>query len=330
MCYSAQVYADYRKYERFGGKLDIKAFVQLFWERKANGDLVKIMPKAMADAFMDPRNDGERQVRDAVVDAYRSVSLVLEKEIAEQTERLMKAEAVLASHKPTKKAANDQRVANNKIKAAREKLEELGTMAKGEGFGRIWPGHYCPVLIRDPATGERLIVPMRYRARPIGWTETDEKAKPGCYNARKDSLRHVWKGLFGYQHGIVVASRFFESVNLHDNERRSLVPGERELKVEIGFTPEPHQDMVLACLWRYVEPEGDRPGFYGFAAITRDPPPEVQEAGHDRCIIAIKAENIDPWLDPDPTNLSSSYAILDDPIDAYYQHELVTKRDEDK
>lgn len=26
MCYSAQIWADYRKYERFGGKLDIKAF----------------------------------------------------------------------------------------------------------------------------------------------------------------------------------------------------------------------------------------------------------------------------------------------------------------
>ncbi len=325
MCYSAQVYADFRKYERYGGKLDIKSFVQVFWERKKNGDLMKVMPKAMADAFMLPRNEGEQEVKDAVLEAYRSVSLVLEQELATQTERLVKAEAVLASAKPTKKAANDQRIAGDKIKATRAKMDELATLAKGEGYGRIWPGHYAPVLIRDPATGERLIVPMRYRARPIGWTEADEKARPGCYNAREDSLRKVWKGLFGYQHGIVVASRFYESVSLHDHQHRPLAPGEREQTVELTFTAEPPQDMVLACLWRYVEAEGDRPGFYGFAAITRDPPPEVQQAGHDRCIIALKPENIDAWLEPDPANLSSSCAILDDPLDATYRHELAKK-----
>jgi putative SOS response-associated peptidase YedK len=69
-------------------------------------------------------------------------------------------------------------------------------------------------------------------------------------------------------------------------------------------------------------------GFYTFAAITRDPPPEVAAAGHDRCIIALKPENIDAWLEPDPHNLSSSYAILDDPLDAYYQHELVQNNDD--
>ena len=39
-----------------------------------------------------------------------------------------------------------------------------------------------------------------------------------------------------------------------------------------------------------------------------------------------KPENIDAWLEPDPTNLSAMYAILDDPIDAYYQHELSPRK----
>jgi len=69
-------------------------------------------------------------------------------------------------------------------------------------------------------------------------------------------------------------------------------------------------------------------GFYSFAAITRDPPPEVQDAGHDRCIVALKPENIDVWLEPDPGRLSAMYAILDDPIDAYYQHELPERVDD--
>lgn len=327
MCYSAQVYADYRKYERYGGKLDIKAFVQLFWERKANGDLVKIMPKAMADAFLNPRNEGEQQVKDAVLGAYRSVSLVLEKELAEQTERLMKAEAVLASGKVTKKAVSDQRIARDKIKAAQERLDELGTIVQSEGYGRIWPGHYALVLIRDPTTGERMIVPMRYRCRLPGWTKVMELEKPGTYNARRDKLSTVWKKLFGYNHGIVVASRFYESVSLHRLQHRDLVPGERDVSVEVQFEAEPRQDLILACLWRYAEPTDDEAGFYSFAAITRDPPPEVANVGHDRCIIALKPENIDAWLEPNPGHLADMYAILDDPVDAYYQHELSTKPD---
>lgn len=35
MCYSAQIWADFRKYERFGGKLNIKEFTKLAgWTKK--------------------------------------------------------------------------------------------------------------------------------------------------------------------------------------------------------------------------------------------------------------------------------------------------------
>lgn len=53
--------------------------------------------------------------------------------------------------------------------------------------------------------------------------------------------------------------------------------------------------------------------------IRRNPPPEVAAARHDRCM---KPENIDAWLEPDPGHLSAMYAILDAPIDSYYQHEI--------
>lgn len=49
----------------------------------------------------------------------------------------------------------------------------------------------APVLIRDVETGERKVVPMRYRCRLPGWTEADEVAKPGSYNARMDKLSTV-------------------------------------------------------------------------------------------------------------------------------------------
>jgi len=330
MCYSAQIYADFRKYERLGGMLDLGAFVKMFWERKKSGDWVRKVPKAMRDSFANPRNAGEAELNAIAIEADRAAAVALEKEIAEQTERLAKAQAILASPKPTKKAETDQRVATNKIAAAKAKLTELGRAANADGLGRIWPGSYCPVLIRDHATGERLIVPMRYRCRLYGWTAKEEALKPGTYNARRDKLSTVWKKLFGYNHGIVVASRFYESVSLHRLQQRELAPGEKDISVEIQFEPEPKQDLLLACLWRYVEPAEDDEGegFYSFAIVTRDPPPEVQAAGHDRCVIAIRPENLNTWLDPDPSNLAASCAILDDPVDAYYQHELVTNESE--
>ncbi|WP_368312357.1 SOS response-associated peptidase family protein [Luteibacter sp. CQ10] len=140
-----------------------------------------------------------------------------------------------------------------------------------------------------------------------------------------ESLTTVWRKPWGYNHGVMVARRFFESVSLHRLQQRELVPGERDVPVELEFRPEPEQEMLLARLWRYVEPEGDEPGFYSVAAITRDPPPEVAAAGHDRCVIPIKPENLDAWLDPQPGRLADMERILADPIDAYYEHELVAK-----
>lgn len=324
MCYSAEVYADFRKYQRFGGTLDLKAFVDLFFQQGKKGSFTKLVPKAVRDAFDQAAGQDEQDVKAAVVQAYRDVILHYEEIIVEQTERLLKAKEKLAK-KPTKTAENEARVARNKINDAEERIEQARAAAtEHDGFARVWPGHFCPVLIRDPATGERKIVPMRYRCRLVGWTEKDERLKPGTYNARMDSLKTAWRGIFGHFHGVVVARRFFESVLLHDNQQRALAPGEKEQNIEIAFTPEPQQEMLLACLYRYVEQE-DGEGFYTFAAVTRDPPPEVLAAGHNRCVIPLRAENLDAWLDPDPKNLAAQYALLEDPIDAYYQHQIVSK-----
>lgn len=314
-----------------GGVLDLKAFVKTFWERKKSGDWVRKVPKALRQAFAQPRNAEEAEINAIAIDADRDARAMLEQEVAEQTARLLKAHAVLASPKPTKKAENDQRIATNKIAAASAKLEDLDKPGGADGLGRIWPGSFCPVLIRAHETGDRTIVPMRYRLRLPGWTLKDEAIKPGTYNARRDKLSTVWKKVFGYNHGIAVAEHFYESVALHRLQGRDLVPGEREQSVEIRFEPEPKQELYLACLWRYVEPEQDEDGagFYSFAIVTRDPPAEIAAAGHDRCVVAIKPGNLDAWLNPDPRNLSAMYAILDDPIDAYYQHELVDKTAEE-
>ena len=58
------------------------------------------------------------------------------------------------------------------------------------------------------------------------------------------------------------------------------------------------------------------------ALITDEPPPEVAAAGHDRCIIPIRPEHVDAWLNPDPKNLQALYDILDDREQPYYEYQL--------
>lgn len=62
MCYSALVWADYRRYIRdFGAEVDIKEFFDIFWRRK--GDAKVKIPKAMEAAFAEPRSDLEREIK---------------------------------------------------------------------------------------------------------------------------------------------------------------------------------------------------------------------------------------------------------------------------
>jgi putative SOS response-associated peptidase YedK len=45
-------------------------------------------------------------------------------------------------------------------------------------------------------------------------------------------------------------------------------------------------------------------------------------AGHDRCIIPIKPEHIDAWLNPQASGREAMQAILDDRARPYYEHRL--------
>jgi len=50
---------------------------------------------------------------------------------------------------------------------------------------------------------------------PPAGLEADEIEKPGTYNVRRDKLSTVWPKVFGYNHGIMIVDRFYESVYLH-------------------------------------------------------------------------------------------------------------------
>jgi putative SOS response-associated peptidase YedK len=80
--------------------------------------------------------------------------------------------------------------------------------------------------------------------------------------------------------------------------------------------------MLVAYLWSHWQGE---PDLLPFAAITDEPPMEIAADGHDRCIIPIKSENVDAWLNPDRKNLAAQYAILDDRERPYYEHRLAAE-----
>ena len=67
---------------------------------------------------------------------------------------------------------------------------------------------------------------------------------------------------------------------------------------------------------------GCRDRAFRWQATTDEPPPEVAAAGHDRCIIPIRPENVDAWLNPNPRNLGALYAILDDRETPCYENRI--------
>ena len=328
MCYSAQIWTDYRKYQRFGGTLDIKGYTALAGWTRRKGNWIKVVPKAMRRSMLDAGALAPELAAISAAANEESTANVLE-EIAFQRTRQAEARAKLASSKPTKKAESDLRVSGNKIEVAQRKLDEMAAPASEDGVDRIWPGHFAPVLIRDPETNERRIVPMRYRCRLPGWDAAKEIEKPGTYNARRDSLSTVWRRVFGVYHGVMVVDRFYESVLLHENQQRSLMPGEREQKIEIEFKPRNGEELLVACLWTYTEPSGEDPGFYSFAAITDRPPPEVANAGHDRCIVSIEEQDLDAWLNPTVRSAAELQGILDrgEVVRPYFEHRALVDVD---
>lgn len=304
MCYSAQIEADYRKYVKmYGAYISIREFAKLYWERTQGSGANT--PKAMDEVFADPI---EAHVKTGIpIEMFRGAQeIVHRQELFTQRQRLAEAERKL-QERQTKAAAESRRIATNKINSTLMNLEDLKRTELLPRDSRIYPGWYAPVMIVQ--AGERVVVPMRFRCRLPGWTEADEREKPGTYNARMDRLTTTWRKLFGHQHGVILADRFYENVK-RDGKN-----------VVLRFDPVPAQRMLLACLWNRSELPGED-YLLSFTAITVDPPPEVAAAGHDRCIVPIRPEHLDAWLNPNPADIDAQFAILDDRERPYYEHEV--------
>jgi putative SOS response-associated peptidase YedK len=318
MCYSAQVVADYRKFVRmFGAVIDIHEFARLFFERAEGVSKAKV-PKAMEDAFSQPHTTEEHAIK-ASIDRFNTGQITkLEQDLFKQRKRLADAERTLQS-KVTKAASESQRIATDKIAWTLGKLDDIQRAELRPKDSRIFPGHYAPVMVME--NGQRVVKPMRYQCRIAGKPASYDVKYPGTYNARRDNLEGFWKPCFGYTHGVMLVEVFYENVYKAKFEGTLSETHERDENVVLEFRPGNGELMHVACLWSRWSAPGE-PDLLSFAAITDEPPEEIADAGHDRCIIPIKPENIDAWLEADASNLEAMYAILDDRDRPYYEHRL--------
>lgn len=170
---------------------------------------------------------------------------VLQEELAKQQERLETAELAF-SRKPTKTAAENKRVATNKIANITERLAQLDNSDLLAAEERILPGTYAPVMV---------------------WLD-----------GRRDNLDAFWRGQFGHTHGVVVAAAFFENVPRHMAEGRPLHPGESPKSTVVAFRANPPEDLLLACLWSRWSAPG-QPDLLSFALITDEPPQRSWQRG---------------------------------------------------
>src|SRR3984957_7984965 len=317
MCYSAQVIQMARKLNRqLGIRLDYDDIEKLFFRRLDDPSL--LISRGFEANFDDPATDQERRIKGAVDEHRSRLSAKMEKDIFTQKTRLVNAGRSLKD-KETKKAREDVRIATNKIETLSTKLTQLRSSEPNEEDSRIFPFVYAGVVIRKD--GQNVLTPMRYHCRPAGRPTFYDRKFPGLYNARRDNLEQFWGEQFGFHHAIMIVESFYENVKRHTMEHRELLLGEREENVVLQFKPEPAQTMYIACLWsHWTDPK--EPDVRGFAAITDEPPADVAAAGHDRCIISLKLEHVEPWLTPETRSRKELQSMLSDRAIPVFQHEV--------
>lgn len=317
MCYSAEIEQQIREYLRWEvAHIDMERFEEMFRRRLEDKSIV--VAKALEASFNEPRNPVEQRIKGYIDQHHKQVAATWETDLFGQSRRLADAERKLKD-KPTKKAAEDQRIATKKISWLKNKLADLKRTELKPKDSRIFPFWYAPVVVVEK--GRRILRPMRYHCRPNGKPASYDRRFDGLYNARRDSLEKFWKDVFGQHHAFVVAHSFYENVARHRAEGRELRPGEEPENVVLHFNPRASGPMALACLWDRWQAPG-QPDLESFAAITDEPPPEVSAAGHDRCIIPLKPSNLDAWFTPEQQDKDALYTILDDRERPYYEHRL--------
>ena len=138
MCYSAQIWASYRKYVReYLAEIDIGTFAELFWSR-LDDDRIKL-PKAMEDAFDTSDDSTPPEIKDLIDKFKTQQATKLEQLLFAQRKRLADAERTLLT-KTTKAATEAKRISTTKVDWALLKLADLRRTVLKDSDSRIYPG----------------------------------------------------------------------------------------------------------------------------------------------------------------------------------------------
>jgi len=305
MCYSAKVEQNIRDLARhFAATMDYSEVERLMMERLAGRPIR--LARGFEWNFSNPKSAEERRIQE-LDQEYRSKKVAeFEQEVFKQKKRLGDAERKLKV-KETKAALNEQRIATSKIEASLERIALLKGTQPHEDDNRIFPMTYAPIILQRD--GHNVITLARYHLRQKGKPAFTDQKFPGLYNARRDNLERFWRSEFGRTHALMVVDSFYENV-------------ERDHKnVVLHFTPRPAYQMLVACLYaEWSDPKEGR--LLSFAAVTDEPPPEIKAAGHDRCIINLREENVEAWLTPQGRSDEELQKLLSDRQTPYYEHEV--------
>ncbi len=242
MCYSAEVYVEYEQYrERFQDvAMDLKAYVKTFWWDRGLNPIANKAPRAL---FRELKKIGPPDLKENLEEAELEYIASLQQEINAQQERVDIAEAKLAT-KVTKKSQEDVRIGSKNVEKAQKRLDEIRKTDSSGGGSRVYPGVYVPVMLVED--GKKILRPMRYQCRVPRVPSSFDRKFPGTYNARRDNLEGYWKKLFGFNHGLIIATKFFEHVR--DNEDKNIT---------LEFKPSTGDVMLIPCLYsHWTDPKG--------------------------------------------------------------------------
>ena len=308
---------DLRKYSRLMGiPVNLATLNELFHQR-LEGSGAKVS-RALEANFDHAESAEESEIKEYIGQFRAMQASKWEKELFKQRKRLADAQRSLQV-KETKRAREDERIATDKVDSLRERLDDLKRTEPRSRDSRIFPMTYAPIAVND--NGNLWIQPMRYGCRLQGKPANYDRRFPGTYNARRDNLNGFWSQAYGSRHGVMIVESFYENVPVHLYEGRDLEPGEEEKNMVLHFQPQPAQPMFVACLWSPWTGK-DEPDLNSFAAITDEPPPEIEATGHQRCVIALKEENLREWLAPQTVSKDRLEEILSDSAERYFEHRV--------
>ena len=299
MCYSALIKVQLREIAaEFRAATNLAGFEDIFRARLQ--DPHDRVPLGLDRYFLLSRDPAEAKLA-PLVKAFHEQ----ERQRAQLDVKLLEAE--IASLRAQTTAA-----ARKKREAKERKREKLVAKAGASienvspSDDRIFPFYWAPVVAEGKKG--RVLTPMRYRFRAPDGGEVP--GKYNVFNARRDSLEsaRTWRGHFGRHHALFPFRRFYEWVE-RDGEKK-----------EIYFTPENRQLMWAAALF-LPDKSGRQPSF---AMVTDEPPPEIARAGHDRCPIFLRQDQIAPWLLPLTQDANSLEQVLNRKENAFYLSDLAS------